>query len=375
VAIAQVFGSALGGRSKDRPELAEAPIDLEIEISALPCRGGEDFLRNLFEPMGYTVEAAKIPLAPRFPEWGEGSLFSVKLKCRHRLQDPLSHLYVLLPVLDNDKHYWIGKEEVDKLLVKGERWLKDHPLKEEIVNRYLRRKKFLTQDALARLVSDDTPDLETRDDEVARKEEVLEENVSLNEQRLGSVIAALKSCGAAKVLDLGCGEGNLLRRLLKEPVFRHIVGTDVSYRSLETAMERLRIDRLPEKQKERIQLFQSSITYRDDRFSGFDAACAIEVIEHLEPGRLIAFERAVFEFAKPITVIVTTPNVEYNTIWETLPAGDRRHPDHRFEWNRQEFQSWGNRVGEKYGYSATYLPVGPVDPEKGPPTQMGVFSR
>jgi 3' terminal RNA ribose 2'-O-methyltransferase Hen1 len=277
--------------------------------------------------------------------------------------------------MDNDKHYWVGKDELEKLLSKGERWLNQHPFKEEIVNRYLKHKKYLTREALARLVSEEDPDPDASEVEQDQKEEVLEDKISLNEQRLGSVVAALKSCGAKRVIDLGCGEGRLLQRLLKEHGVQEIVGTDVSYRALEYAKDHLGIERLAERQKDRIRLFQSSVTYRDERFSGFDAACAVEVIEHLEPGRLVAFERVVFEFAKPTNVIVTTPNSEYNPIWESLPTGDKRHPDHRFEWNREEFQAWGDRIAGQHGYSVTYLPIGPIDPDKGSPTQMGVFSR
>ena len=147
------------------------------------------------------------------------------------------------------------------------------------------------------------------------------------------------------MLDLGCSYGNLLRRLLEDKQFEQIVGLDVSHRALEIAAERLHLDRLPERQRQRIQLLHGSLIYRDQRLAGFDAAAVVEVIEHLDEPRLAAFERVLFEFARPATVVVTTPNVEYNVRFETLPAGKFRHKDHRFEWTRQQFQEWATRRG------------------------------
>jgi 3' terminal RNA ribose 2'-O-methyltransferase Hen1 len=147
----------------------------------------------------------------------------------------------------------------------------------------------------------------------------------------------------------------------------------VSVRSLEVAHRRLRLDRLPERQRERIRLIHGSLTYRDDRLQNFDAAAMVEVIEHLDPARLAAFERVVFEHARPATVVLTTPNREYNVVWETLPAGELRHGDHRFEWTREEFRVWATGIARRFGYSVRFLPVGPDDAEVGPPSQMSVF--
>jgi 3' terminal RNA ribose 2'-O-methyltransferase Hen1 len=215
--------------------------------------------------------------------------------------------------------------------------------------------------------------MEADDGRTESREEVLERPISLNDQRLGTVTAALKATGATRVLDLGCGDGKLLRELLKEKQFAEIVGMDVSVRSLEIASQRLRLNDLPARQKQRIRLLHGSLMYRDKRLSGFDAAAVVEVVEHLDPPRLAAFERVVFECARPGTVVLTTPNREYNSMWESLPAGQLRHSDHRFEWSREEFQTWAQRIAEKFGYRVRFLPVGPEDTNLGPPTQMGVF--
>ncbi|MGH7174527.1 MAG: 3' terminal RNA ribose 2'-O-methyltransferase Hen1 [Gemmataceae bacterium] len=376
VAIAQVFGSALQGRCNDRPELAASAIPLAARIDVLPVRGGESFLRGVFEPLGYEIEAVRYPLDERFPEWGESAYFSVAVRKTTTLADLLTHLYVLIPVFDSRKHYFVGEDEMEKLLARGEGWLARHPEKDEITRRYLRFQPSLYRMALARLVQEEEPGEADEDERPTDKaEDSLETLLSLNDQRLGSVVAALRASGAKRVLDLGCGEGKLIRELLKEKPFEEIVGLDVSIRSLEAAQRRLKLDRLSPMQANRVKLIHGSLMYRDKRLEGFDAAAVVEVVEHLDPPRLSAFERVLFEFAKPRTVVLTTPNREYNVTWETLPAGQFRHPDHRFEWTRQEFQDWAQAVAGRFGYAVRFLPVGPEHETLGAPTQMGVFQR
>lgn len=373
VAIAQVFGSALAGRCKDRPELVETPLPLEATLAVLPCRGGEPLLRRLFEPLGYAVTAQGHPLDEAFAEWGASCYFNVRLCGRHRLSDLLGHLYVLIPVLDNDKHYWVGDDEVKKLLRHGEGWLKAHPERELIALRYLKHRRSLAREALAQLTEGE--DLDEAAETHANEEADLEGRLSLNEQRMGAVVAVLKQSGAKRILDLGCGEGRLLGTLLDDKEFDEIVGLDVSYRALEKAQDRLHLDWMAPKKKAKLKLVHGSLMYRDKRIAGYDAAVVVEVIEHLDPARLAAFERVVFEFAKPTTIVVTTPNGEYNVKFENLPAGKLRHKDHRFEWSRVEFEAWAKKIGERFAYRVRFLPVGPVDPTVGAPTQMGVFTR
>ncbi len=290
------------------------------------------------------------------------------------LGELLVHLYVLIPVFDNQKHYFVGNDELEKLLEKGAGWLAEHPLKEEITRRYLKFRSGLVRAALERLAERDD-DAEADEPPGDEGEAGLEKPLSLNEQRIGAVLAALRASGAKRVLDLGCGEGKLVRELLADRGFERIVGLDVSVQGLQRAVQRVGYDRLPQAQKERIELIHGSLMYRDKRLAGFDAAAVVEVIEHLDPPRLKAFERVLFEFARPRTVVLTTPNQEYNVMWETLPAGTFRHADHRFEWTRSEFQDWAHAVAERFGYAVRFLPVGPEDAAVGVPTQMGVFQR
>ena len=375
VAIARVFGSALAGKCASRPELAEEVLPLRARLAAIGCAGGEEVLRRLFEPLGYAVHAVQHPLDEQFPEWGESRYFTVELDSRVRLSELLTHLYVLVPVLDAQKHYWVGDAEVQKLLRRGEGWLARHPDRELIVNRYVKYQRSLRDEALAKLMQDEDPDPDQGQDASQAEEEAVEEPLRLGEQRIGAVLAVLKASGAKRVLDLGCGSGKLLGALIKEPAFERIVGVDISHRALEVASSRLRLERLAPRQRERVRLFQAALTYRDKRLAGFDAAAVVEVIEHFDRPRLSAFERVAFGEARPSTVVVTTPNREYNAKFDGLPAGQFRHRDHRFEWTRSELEHWAGEVAGRFGYGVRFLAVGPEDPQLGAPTQMAVFEQ
>ena len=375
VAMASVFGSALAGKSRDRPGLAERAIPLEACVPVASSREGDDLIRQLFEPLGYAVEIESHPLDERFPQWGYSPYFSVRLRQSTRLRDLLAHLYVLLPVLDDNKHYWIGDDEVAKLLRFGEGWLERHPLRDLISRRYLKQQRGLVSQALAQLQDAGAEDPGATATRQEQEEERLETPLRLGEQRIRAVLAALRDAGAVRVLDLGCGEGRLISALLEDPSIRSVTGFDVSHRALETARHRLRLDAQPPQQRERVTLLHGSLMYRDKRLSGHAAAVAMEVIEHIDCLRLDAFEETVFGIGKPETAIITTPNAEYNVLFDGLPAGAFRHRDHRFEWTRSEFQEWSFRAAKRRGYEVRFEDIGPVHPDYGAPTQMAVFSQ
>ncbi len=384
VAIAQVLRSALAGLSKDRPELVDAAIPLTAHLPCVPCRGGEVLLRKLFEPLGYTVGATRPALDSDNPEWGMAPYYDVTLSRTAPLRELLAHLYVLIPVLDDEKHYYIGDEEVDKLLRVGEGWLNSHPERDTIAARYLKHRMGLTRTALARLAEgeeDTQPELPEPPDPVASTpapaelEATPERGKNLNDERLHTIVELLRSAEVTTVLDLGCGEGKLVARLLKHRQFTKIVGVEVAHAVLERAEQRLHLNEMPERQRARIELLHGSLVYRDRRLDGFDAAVAVEVIEHIDPSRLPAFERALFASARPGLVVITTPNAEYNVKYDNLQAGAVRHHDHRFEWTRAEFQAWAEAVAGRNAYTLELAQIGPVDLELGGPTQMGVFRR
>ncbi|MFI6213039.1 3' terminal RNA ribose 2'-O-methyltransferase Hen1 [Nocardia brasiliensis] len=473
VAIGAVFRTALHGRCTLRPELAQTALPLQLELPAVPCKGGAEMAERMFAPLGWTVTATPLPLDPAFPDWGDSHHLRLALCGTMRLADALSHLYVLLPVLDGAKHYWLAADEVDKLIRAGEGWLAEHPERAWITRRYLARRQSLVRAALARLAEVDEVEPEELDaveegvdegadiaateatlsaaaqcdpayraprqaasaqreptlssatqsdaaqsdaaasdpaasdaalpdpaasdaalpdparpvparsvpaqhDSALRVSEATGETgprtPSLAVARRAAVIAALHEVGAGRVLDLGCGEGVLLRELLADKAFGEIVGVDVSMRALHIAERRLRLDRLPERVAARLTLRQGALTYTDAELRGYDAAVLMEVIEHVDPPRLGALEHAVFAAAAPRAVLVTTPNAEFNVRYESLPAGKFRHADHRFEWTRAEFESWAARVAAAHGYAVRFVPIGPLDPAVGAPTQMAIFT-
>ncbi|TDU87236.1 3' terminal RNA ribose 2'-O-methyltransferase Hen1 [Kribbella voronezhensis] len=381
VAVGKLFRTAMTGRCDARPDLATRPILLDIRVPALPCRGGAAMAERLFSPLGWSVDARPVPLDPEIPAWGDSRYVDLRLRGELRLADALHHLYVMLPVLDDAKHYWVGSDEVDKLVRAGDGWLGTHPDRELISRRYLAHRKRLTDsalEALDRLVESDGVEVETSPDEpVAEVGDDLagdsEKPVSLAVQRRTAVVDLLRELGARRVADLGCGEGVLVAQLLKDSSFTEVVATDVSARALTYAERRLHVDEMSDRRRERLRLFQSSVTYADARLADLDAAVLMEVIEHVDPPRLPALAHAVFGAARPGNVVVTTPNSEHNVRFETLPAGAFRHPDHRFEWTRAEFQDWAASVCLAYGYDVSFRPVGPDDPDVGPPTQLALF--
>ncbi|PSK92950.1 3' terminal RNA ribose 2'-O-methyltransferase Hen1 [Murinocardiopsis flavida] len=377
VALGDVFRTALKGRCTARPELPDRRLPLTLSLPAVPCRGGPEYARRLFEPLGWQVRTEPVPLDPGLPDWGDSRYVGLTLTGEHRLADALSHLYVLLPVLDGAKHYWVDDDEIEKLLRAGEGWLAGHPERAGITRRYLSRRNRLFRVAIARLaeVDDLDPGADDGGETPAITEEAPDKPPALAEQRAGAVLAALKAANARSVLDLGCGPGKLVGRLLDDPQFTQVTGVDVSQAAIQFAHDRLRVETMPAAQRSRLTLLTGSVVYRDDRFAGHDAAVLMEVIEHIDPSRLPAMEQVVFGRAAPRAVVVTTPNAEYNALYEGLDHDAMRHTDHRFEWDRARFESWAREVAATYGYQVRFLPVGHEDPQHGASTQMGVFHR
>ena len=372
VAIARVLGTALSGRSKERPELANTPIPLEARLAAVPCRGQEDLVQRLFEPLGYELSAD----AGENP--GPRPLYhNVTLRATTRLSDLLAHIYVLLPVLDNRKHYWIGEAELKKLLARGAGWLDKHPDRDMIVHRYLGQRRGLTTEALSQL-NEAGAAMEkenTSAEETAETTEKGPPTRRLHDLRLDWAAEALHEAGARRIVDVGCGEGQLIRRLLADPDVTEVVGADPSVRALEIAARRLKLKHATEHERTRVRLHQSGLTYRDQSLCGYDAAAVIEVIEHIDPDRLHAFENAVFGTMAPPTIVLTTPNREHNVRYDNLAANGLRQRDHRFEWTRAEFEEWAKGCATRHGYDVETGGIGPEDPEVGASSQRGLFTR
>ena len=379
VALSRVFRSAMTGVCKDKSELATAKLPLEIRITALPCRGGEEMVRRLFEPLGYAVASSGALWADEnFPEWGMSPYLNVMLQHDSLvMKDVLTHLYVLIPVLDDEKHYYIGDDEVKKLVEHGIGWLDKHPERELITRRYLGGRGGLVREAREQIgpieveepVEEQTP--ETK----------VEEKLSLNRLRIDYVVKTLSSLKdtVKSVVDLGCGEGKLLVALAMTQHFNKLAGLDVALRPLQIAKYKLRKALRSSHPYSTtgnpgafVQLYHGSATYRDARIEGFDAAVATEVIEHLDPYRLDMFEKVVFGRVHPRCVVVTTPNVEFNVKFVDMKT-KFRHRDHQFEWTRAEFASWCQAISAKYDYKTVIGGIGSEDVSVGTPTQGCVF--
>jgi 3' terminal RNA ribose 2'-O-methyltransferase Hen1 len=368
VALGDAFRSAMNGACKDRPDRVNERLQLTARLAAVHCEAGEDLIRRLLEPLGYEVTINPIEGEPGVPT----PIYSVEVSGKVTVQSLLSHLYVLMPVMDNQKHYFVGDEEIEKLIRRGEGWLATHPESNLITKRYLRYRFGLVRMALDRLREEEGV---TEEPAAAEDEGKIERPIRLSEKRQDAILDTIRALDppAQSVLDLGCGEGRLIAALMKERGIVRIVGADVSPMALERAEQVLKIDRMSEFQKKKLSLIQASAVYADQRFAGFDAAVLTEVIEHVDPPRLSSVERAIFGEARPRCVLVTTPNADYNPLWETLPAGKFRHRDHRFEWSRTEFQTWANRVAQAFGYSVCFSGIGDEDEQRGCPTQMAAF--
>lgn len=365
-AIVKAFGSAINGTCHNKPELAQIPIPLQAKINSLKVDADFAYLKKLFEPLGYNISYDVLQLDSRFASWGNSKYVNLALENTITLKDLLSHLYVFILALDDDRHYWVTTNDIDVLLRRGENWLEKHPEKEWIIKRYLKNLRNYTNEALLRLAGD----------KLFEEEQLKSERkISLHQKRLNKAFDFLKESKAESILDIGCGEGKLLKLLLKDGQFKKIAGTDVSFNELQKAKENLHLNEASPALKERITLFQGSVTYKDERMKGFDAVALVEVIEHLDLERLAAMEKVVFGFAQPVTVVLSTPNAEYNEAFEKLEAGNFRHEDHRFEWKRSEFKNWCEKISNEFGYEVNIYSIGDEEVDIGAPSQMAVFKK
>lgn len=383
VALSNVFRTALNGTCKKQPELVKQALPLTVNLPVLPSKGGQSLIRQLFEPLGYTIDLHQHEFDEDLPEWGNSHYFDITLKNTALLSEVLTHLYVLIPVLDNDKHYWVGFDEVDKLINNSKNWVPQHPHKNIIVARYLKKQSSLTKKALSELDLEastlaivEEPEInETIDQEKhsQAKEDKLEKKVRLNDLRIEKITQTIHDLDINNITDFGCGEGKYLKEYLKITKLEKITGIEVSTHVLDRAEQRLKIDRLPEKTRNKLSLLQGSLTYKDRRLKNIDLATCIEVIEHIDEDRLDAFSESLFGYSKPRYAIITTPNIEFNATFENLPIGKFRHNDHRFEWDRKTFEQWCHTICEKYQYTVRFDGIGEQHPEYGAPTQMALF--
>lgn len=376
VALKEAYSSAFAGKSEtaEIDAVIKQKLPVEIELSSVWVKGGVQSIHDFFEPLGYAVNAEKLLYESKWLK-SDSCVFNVTLTGMQTILDLLRHLYVLLPALDNKKHYFVNENEIVKLLSHGEGWLETHPYKERIVSRYLIHRHNLIEEALEQL-AEEVQDEETEEN-AAGAEEAMERPIRLQEERLQTALAVMRTLDPAplKIGDIGCGSGDFIRLIENDRAFSEVIGMDVSSKVLQIAEKRLHLDRRNAWQSPKISLIHGSLAYKDSRLKGLDAVLMFEVIEHIDAIKLPVVEYNIFEFLTPGYVMVSTPNKEYNQLFPSLEKNALRHRDHRFEWTRDEFRQWAGAVTAKYPYEVDFFQVGPRDDNLGAPTQMAVFRK
>lgn len=365
-ALSQALGSAMNGvlGSKDpvidtRVKAAGVkPWPLTIKVGAVRC--SPYMIESLFSELGWSVEIESHNLdVPGVSEDDDRPLHVFTLKGEATVSDALTQLYVLLPVLDPSRHYFYDESEARKLFEKGGDWLKGHSSRDLIISRYLSKSKELR--GYARQLFGNFQEKKDLDELIAETEELMRDwddpdDTSPHQQRHSQIIRDVVSWGARSVIDLGCGEGRLLERLVRIAPDMRVVGIEPSAREIERARKRLSNN--PGKNLDpRVEFVHGSAMYGDERFKDFDAAILSEVIEHVDEDRLSLLARSVFGIMAPRRVVITTPNGDYNRVFGLRP-GEFRHADHRFEWTLAECQAWVVGVTAAYPYEAEITPVG-----------------
>lgn len=371
--ISDVFRSALNGKCREYPDLPNQEFDLSARFY-VSMKTKDDLIKELFEPLGYELSYSteRPPVDSMYEQFGESPYYDVTISRRETVKDLLSHLYILIPILDKMRHYGPSSDEVKKIMKIGDSWLKDHPSKKKIVGRYFGKKKELATSVLDRL-EDQIKD-EQRIDENSDDEK--ETRTPLAGQRRKAIIRTLREHNVKTVLDLGCSTGKLSFELIDTPGIVKVTGADISARAIEKAVLEKRIHKkMTEDQKSRLDFVIASAIYRDLRFSAFDAIVLQEVIEHFDSWKLRVAEDVVFKYSGPRVVVVTTPNIEYNVLFENLENGKLRHRDHKFEFTRGQFKEWANRICKQFGYTVSFEDIGEFVENIGTQTQMAVFVR
>ncbi len=385
-AMVKAFGTAMTGRCDSRQDLADSELQLEACVYMLPVRGDKSLIKRFWEPLGYDVDYDTFPIDERFPSWGESPYVNLHLKGKKKLSELLNQLYVLIPVFDLQKHYYVSEAEIGNLIKHGGDWLRNHPDMEYIARRYFSMAKSYAKIAIERLSGkeDDIFDTEMSGNNIhtnvyssahpIEEQDGSKDQAPLDKMRLETVKYEVLRSGAHSVIDIGCGEGKLLALLIGESQIEKLAGTDVSLDALAKANKRMEHVMIAERQREKLSIFQGSLMYKDDRFLGYDTACVIEVIEHVEPEKLPVLEDILFGATAPGTVIITTPNRDFNANY-ALDEDELRHADHRFEWGLSEFSDWCNSICDRYGYTVEISGIGAKEGVDSYPTQMGVFRK
>ncbi|WP_141431100.1 3' terminal RNA ribose 2'-O-methyltransferase Hen1 [Bacillus sp. 03113] len=359
--IRKALGTALNGKPKEEyQKWVNHPFELHMNFGPVASHLSDENIVELLHPLGYIVEIERGETNYSFELKQRSSSRFIHLKGQQTIQQALRHLFILIPVIDNYKHYFIDEHEIEKLVRYGEGWLDSHPLREYIIKQSLRFSELINQ----------FPSLAKKDDE---EEHSSAPKVRLNELRYQAVVEKIKSLSQrASIVDFGSGEGKLSVRLSNIPDVKEVLAVEPS----ETAQLRA-IQRFEKASYNQTHVSPTpilgSLFYYDERLLNKDVMILCEVIEHIDEYRLPNIMKTIFREYQPKTLIVTTPNREYNEVY----AMDEivRHSDHRFEWTRQEFKSKCETWIKNVLYSMEFEGIGLEHEEYGHPTQMCTFVR
>ncbi|HWO95040.1 MAG TPA: 3' terminal RNA ribose 2'-O-methyltransferase Hen1 [Bacillus sp. (in: firmicutes)] len=363
--IRTALGTALNGKPKEEfIEWVDHPFNMEVGFGPVASHLSDQTIRELFEPLGYLIEIERGEADYSFNLKQKSSARYLKLKGQITVQQALRHLFILIPVLDNYKHYFIDEKEIEKIQRYGEGWLDEHPLRSYIIEQSLRFKELINKVPISSSIVTEN---KVNDDVSAPPK------IRLNEQRYQAIIDKVESLPLnQKVVDFGSGEGKLSVRLGMVPNVQEILAVEPSESSQLRALERF------EKAAGKDQFvcptpIWGSLFYYDERLRGKDIIILCEVIEHIDEFRLPNIMKTIFGEYRPNALIVTTPNHEYNAVYDM--DENMRHADHRFEWTRGEFKDWCETWIAKFPYSMQLQGIGQEHEEYGFPTQMCTFVR
>lgn len=356
--IRSALGTALNGQPKEEyAQWVGHEFPFVLELGPVASTLSDQQLKDLFEPMGYQVDIERPEIHYSFQLKESSTVRTLTLTGYQTLQNSLRHLFVLIPVIDNYKHYFIDEKEIEKLERYGDGWLEEHPMREMIYRQALRFKEIYS------LV--ESPNTEEKPEEPVRK-------VRLNEMRYEKIVETAKLLKPNSIVDFGSGEGKLAVQLGFINGVQEVLAVEPSQAATLKAVKRF------EKVKDRSSFIEpttlwGSLFYYDERLKGKDLIILCEVIEHIDAQRLPKAFDTILNLYAPESLIITTPNQEYNEIYDM--EDHFRHDDHRFEWTRQEFQEWCKARNHLDLYELEFSGIGEENLNQGFPTQMCVFKR
>ncbi|MDN4617361.1 3' terminal RNA ribose 2'-O-methyltransferase Hen1 [Paenibacillus sp. PsM32] len=392
--IRPALGTALNGKPKaDYMNWVDYQFDLQMTFGPVASDLPDHVVESLFQPLGYEVQMERGEIDYSFDLKNRSTVRHIQISGQQTLQQMLRQVYILIPVLDNYKHYYINEDEIERLRRYGEGWLSTHPQHDLMIKRSLRFAPLIKEyeqqvandasmDTLLTEISTHSVEDATAQAESAEPLEIIDglettiepPVVRLNELRYRAIVEQVSLLPQRKqVIDFGAGEGKLSVRLGQIEGVEQVWAVEPSMQSQLRAIDRFA--KLEGRTDDVIPVITTgSLFYRDERWIDQDVIILCEVIEHINEVRLPQVIHTLFTDYRPQTLIITTPNREYNEVYD-MDTEEIRHADHRFEWTRAEFEQYCTQWIQNRPYTFTISGIGEKHEQYGQPTQMVVFHR